>query len=239
MTGKGERTLAAWRAEAVAVLARAGRARGLDGLMRVIPFRRLLNVVGQIEVEAAIPRIDHAPTDAEMDALARQAATLAGEYPRLKAQAQAQLPLHPVPIPAPLPIPVPDPALLPVPPKPYGLAHLADPLFLHAHEKTSPRERMRDVASAPAVAQIRERQEKALLAFFSPPPVAPGTEKEAPAWSAHIELGDDLPAAEYRWLSAVGEMKSDPRRVEVAEDELGKVGALLWERLGVRVEGTG
>jgi hypothetical protein len=56
---------------------------------------------------------------------------------------------------------------------------------------------------------------------------------------ASIALPLALPAAEYRWLSAVGEMKSDPRRVEVAEDELGKVGALLWERLGVRVEGTG
>ena len=55
---------------------------------------------------------------------------------------------------------------------------------------------------------------------------------------ATIGLPVVLPAAEYRWLSAVGEMKSEPRGVEVEEAVLGEVAAVLGERVGVRVEGA-
>jgi hypothetical protein len=45
-----------------------------------------------------------------------------------------------------------------------------------------------------------------------------------------------LPAAEYRYLSAVGEMKGGPRRVRLDDGAVGAATALLRERLGIGVE---
>jgi hypothetical protein len=193
MSTPEERTLAAWRVEALAVLARAARARGIDGLTRAIPFRRLLNVVGRLEVELAIPGVAQAPTDAEVDALMHQATSLLGEYPRLKALAQAgpgqkQLSLLAEP-PAPAPPAVAPPAAPPSP-KPYRMDHLADPLF--AREMTDARQKLRDLGSPQALAEIHERQQAALTAFFAAPPASASAGAEPRDWSAHFELGDAL-----------------------------------------------
>ncbi len=44
-----------------------------------------------------------------------------------------------------------------------------------------------------------------------------------------------LPAAEYRWLAAMGEMQSEPRRVRLDEPTFQKARAMLAESLGVVV----
>src|ERR1044072_5218329 len=89
MSSAGERTLVAWSADALRLLARAARARGLDGLRRVNALNKLLNVVGADEVEEALAEVGTAPNDAELDTLTQQAVGLLKEYPKLKALAQA------------------------------------------------------------------------------------------------------------------------------------------------------
>jgi hypothetical protein len=177
MSADEERTLAVWRVEAREVLAHAARARGLDGLRRVMAFKRLLNVVGDTDVEQALLGVSKAPTDAEVDALAQRALRLVGEYPRLKALAVAQESKAP------------DPAR-PAPSRPYAMDHLADPLFVR--EATAPRQKLRDLGSEEAVAKIRERQEAALTAFFAAEPTEGKREHGPDGWSAWFELGDDL-----------------------------------------------
>jgi hypothetical protein len=48
---------------------------------------------------------------------------------------------------------------------------------------------------------------------------------------ATIALPVALPAAEYRWLAAMGEMRREPREVEVEDEVLEEVAAVLRERL--------
>jgi hypothetical protein len=88
MSTSGDRAIAAWRLEARAVLARAARARGIDGISVVIPFKRLLDVVSRLDVELAASGVSQAPSEEEMDALAHRAVLLLQQYRRLEPPAQ-------------------------------------------------------------------------------------------------------------------------------------------------------
>ncbi|WP_437301110.1 hypothetical protein [Sorangium sp. So ce426] len=205
MSPAAERTLAAWSAEALRLLARVARARGLDGLRRINALNKLLNVIGgPDEVEEALAEVGAAPSDVEIDVLTRQALELLKEYPKLKARAQAGKPQisRPLAMPVaetpPAPPPVePSPPLFfppgtrPVPyPQAQTLSLLADPLFVR--EVTLPQgPTPRDLSSPDATAQIHKRQEASIASFFAPSP-ASERKPEASAWTASLELDDDL-----------------------------------------------
>jgi hypothetical protein len=54
--------------------------------------------------------------------------------------------------------------------------------------------------------------------------------------SMELGLPVMLPAAEYRWLAAMGEMLNAPRRVRFDETTFSAARVMLGERLGVVIE---
>ncbi len=97
MSGGAGRTLDAWRADALRVLATATRKLGLDGLRRSSALKALLNILGQEAVALVasgaherVPAPARTPTKEEFDAALAEAPRLLHEYLRLKALFQAE-----------------------------------------------------------------------------------------------------------------------------------------------------
>lgn len=207
-----ERTLEAWRIEAISMLARIARKQGLARLRQDPLLNKVVNIVGTYAIEETLEQPIPTPTEEEALALRSRAIRMLQEYPLLKAKANAAKPQltlgldKPAPPPAPAPPPV---EVIPTaPPRQYTMQHLADPLFVREMTKSPAGPKPRDIKSPEAVGNILGRQTDAIAAFFAPNQTAESTAVEnTHAWTAHFELGESLCVVAGPWKGLPGFVK--------------------------------
>lgn len=206
-----ERTLEAWRIEAISVLARIARAQGMTRLRQDPLLNKVVNIVGSYTIEEALEQSIPTPTEAEAAALRSRVIRLLQDYPLLKAKANAAKPQLTLGLEAPAPPPPPPPPVEVVPtapPRQYTMPMLADPLFVREMTKPPAGPKPRDITSQEAVGKILGRQTDAIAAFFAPDTTAESTAVEnRQAWTAHFELGDSLYIVAGPWKGLPGFVK--------------------------------